>query len=117
MASIHRTGTAMYVSAIAGFIALMAWLFSGELDERRNPNQEVTRIAAGEGDPPFQQRAHSFGRACAQRSRDRDRLVDPLLAGGSAVEQGEHERADDGRVARRRGVEPAEHGHAVVSAP
>ena len=49
MASIHRTGTAMYVSAIAGFIALMAWLFSGELDERRNPNQEVTSIAAGEG--------------------------------------------------------------------
>jgi len=39
----------MYVSAVAGFIALMAWLFSGELDERRNPNQEVTSVATGDG--------------------------------------------------------------------
>jgi len=49
MASIHRTGTAMYILAIGGFIALMAWLFSGEIDERRNPNQEVTTVAADDG--------------------------------------------------------------------
>ncbi|MEQ8231611.1 MAG: TIGR02281 family clan AA aspartic protease [Gammaproteobacteria bacterium] len=49
MTSTHRTGTVMYVIAIAGFIALMAWLFSGQIAERRNPNRDVTRTGHADG--------------------------------------------------------------------
>ena len=39
----------MYIAAIVGFIALMAWLFSEQLDERRNPNQDIATMTAPDG--------------------------------------------------------------------
>lgn len=39
----------MYVVAIACFIALMAWLFSDRIEERRNPNREVVSSVAPSG--------------------------------------------------------------------
>ncbi|MEX2481538.1 MAG: TIGR02281 family clan AA aspartic protease [Gammaproteobacteria bacterium] len=39
--STQKTGTSMYVLATVGFIALLAWLFSAQIDQRRNPNQDV----------------------------------------------------------------------------
>jgi aspartyl protease family protein len=49
MTSTHRTGTVMYVIAIVGFIALMAWLFSAQIAEQRNPNREVIRVSGADG--------------------------------------------------------------------
>jgi aspartyl protease family protein len=47
--STHKTGSSMYVIAIAGFIALLAWLFSAEIDERRNPNRAVVTTELADG--------------------------------------------------------------------
>ncbi|MEQ8661652.1 MAG: TIGR02281 family clan AA aspartic protease [Gammaproteobacteria bacterium] len=49
MSSTHRTGTVMYVIAILGFIALMAWLFTGELAEQRNPNRDLAGATGSTG--------------------------------------------------------------------
>ena len=39
----------MYILAIVGFLALMAWLFSGEIEEQRNPNRSVEVGTAANG--------------------------------------------------------------------
>ena len=47
--STHKTGSTMYVLAVAGLIALLTWLFSDRIAEQRNPNREVmsTRTSGG----------------------------------------------------------------------
>ena len=39
----------MYVLAAIGFIALMAWLFSDQIDEQRNPNRKIETRTAIDG--------------------------------------------------------------------
>ncbi len=39
----------MYIVAIVGFIALMAWLFSDRIEEYRNPNRDIARRTAPDG--------------------------------------------------------------------
>jgi aspartyl protease family protein len=47
--STQRTGSAMYLLAIGGFIALMSWLFSAQIDQRQNPNRAVESDHHGDG--------------------------------------------------------------------
>lgn len=47
--STQKTGTSMYVIATVGFIALLAWLFSAQIDQRRNPNQDVVTNQLADG--------------------------------------------------------------------
>lgn len=47
--SINRTGSTMYIVAIVGFIALMAWLFADKLDQQRNPNRNIRTATAPPG--------------------------------------------------------------------
>ncbi|MGE0483266.1 MAG: TIGR02281 family clan AA aspartic protease [Gammaproteobacteria bacterium] len=39
--STHKTGSMMYVLAVAALIGLLTWLFAERLAERRNPNRDV----------------------------------------------------------------------------
>jgi aspartyl protease family protein len=47
--STGRIGSTMYIIAIIGFIALMAWLFSEQIERQRNPNQNLATRAAPNG--------------------------------------------------------------------
>lgn len=44
-----KLGTAMYVAASVGFLLLMGWLFSDEIAERHNPNQNLDSQIAPAG--------------------------------------------------------------------
>lgn len=47
--STQKTGATLYFLASVGAIALLAWLFSAALDERRNPNRDVASTALEDG--------------------------------------------------------------------
>jgi aspartyl protease family protein len=45
----HRTGFGMMLAAAVGFLLLLTFVFSGLIDDRRNPNQQVASSRTGEG--------------------------------------------------------------------
>ncbi|WP_220338293.1 retropepsin-like aspartic protease family protein [Wenzhouxiangella sediminis] len=45
----HRTGFGMMLAAAVGFLLLLTFVFSGLIDDRRNPNQQVQSQRVGGG--------------------------------------------------------------------
>ena len=102
MASIHRTGTAMYVSAIAGFIALMAWLFEEHIqgflpyeDDGMQARLPKLQIIGASGTVTTLGALH-LGLQRYDRSR-----VDGMWLGRGSVETMVSELIDLGPVGRR----------------
>jgi aspartyl protease family protein len=45
----HRTGFGMMLAAAVGFLLLLTFVFSGLIEDRRNPNQQVQSQRVGDG--------------------------------------------------------------------
>jgi len=87
----------MYVVAIVSFIGLMAWLFSQQIDEQRNPNQAPTGSTTPTGATQVR----------LQRNRQGHYIANGEINGARAefiVDTGATDVAVSAEVARRAGL-------------
>jgi aspartyl protease family protein len=95
--STARLGSTMYVVAIVSFIGLMAWLFSQQIDEQRNPNQAPTGSTTPTGATQVR----------LQRNRQGHYIANGEINGARAefiVDTGATDVAVSAEVARRAGL-------------
>lgn len=93
-----RIGSSMYIAAIVAFIALMAWLFSDQLADRRNPNRDIDSRTAPAGAPEIVLQRNRYGHYVASGAING---VDTELM----LDTGATDVAVSADVARRAGLE------------
>ncbi len=96
--STARLGSTMYGIAIAVLIALLAWLFYEQIEQRRNPNRDIATRTAPHGAPSVALKRNRYGHY----------VVDGRINGAAAefmLDTGATDVAVSPAVARRAGLE------------